>query len=287
VGIGAKYNPLVFFERRLEKPFSDPAGKKGLWGWIARAPQHTIQRVPVAIAGWPRFSRALRIVFMADLHIGSHTGDVARLASLIETAKHLEPDVLCLGGDYLNGMPFGGGRVPPNTVAAILANVSPPLGRFGVLGDHDNTYGADEVSAALSSAEVVVLNNQTQHILFDGEAIAVIGVTPDADQLEKLLPSRGAMPAIILAHDPAAFAKVPVGPYIMLSGHTHGGQIQLPLIGPIINASAAPLRWTYGHVAEGGRHLYVTSGIGTSAFPLRLGIAPEIVLLEVIGDHRP
>ena len=70
---------------------------------------------------------------------------------------------------------------------------------------------------------------------------------------------------------------------LMLCGHTHGGQIQLPLLGPLVNMSDAPLRWTYGHVVEGDCHLYVTSGLGTSVLPLRLGIPPEVVIVEVDG----
>jgi predicted MPP superfamily phosphohydrolase len=58
----------------------------------------------------------------------------------------------------------------------------------------------------------------------------------------------------------------------MLCGHTHGGQIQLPFVGALVNMSDAPLRWTYGHIAEDGRNLYVTSGLGVSGLPFRIGI---------------
>ena len=90
-------------------------------------------------------------------------------------------------------------------------------------------------------------------------------------------------PTIVLAHDPYWFAHLPDGPHLMLSGHTHGGQISFPFIGPLRNATRAPLKWTYGQIAEGRRHLYVTSGIGTSNVPVRWNIPPEIVLLEVKG----
>ena len=67
----------------------------------------------------------------------------------------------------------------------------------------------------------------------------------------------------------------------MLSGHTHGGQIRLPFMGPIVNMSRAPLAWSYGHVATSDRQLYVTSGLGTSGIPVRIGIPPEIALVEI------
>ena len=69
----------------------------------------------------------------------------------------------------------------------------------------------------------------------------------------------------MLAHDPVWFAHLPAGPHLMLAGHTHGGQIRLPGIGIIRNATKAPRRWSHGLVAERGQHLYVTSGIGTEA----------------------
>jgi predicted MPP superfamily phosphohydrolase len=68
-----------------------------------------------------------------------------------------------------------------------------------------------------------------------------------------------------------------------LSGHTHGGQIKLPGFGVVVNASRAPLRWSHGLVVEDGRHLIVTAGLGTGGIPLRIGVPPEYVLIEVTG----
>jgi predicted MPP superfamily phosphohydrolase len=90
-------------------------------------------------------------------------------------------------------------------------------------------------------------------------------------------------PTIVLAHDPAWFAEVPVGSHLTLAGHTHGGQVSLPGLGIVTNSSKAPLRWSRGLVAERGRYLYVTSGIGTSVLPVRWRVPPEFVVLDVIG----
>jgi hypothetical protein len=86
-----------------------------------------------------------------------------------------------------------------------------------------------------------------------------------------------------LTHDPMWFANVPRGPHLTLAGHTHGGQISLPGVGILKNASKAPLRWTHGLVRERGQYLYVTSGIGTSGVPLRWRVPPEFVVLDVTG----
>jgi uncharacterized protein len=277
------------FERRVTaRPFSDSRGDKGWWTWLSRAPAHRVSRVRVELAGWPRFSRPFRVLFLSDLHVGSHTRDVERLTRITTAAAELQPDLMCLGGDYINGLLFGGGRVPPETTAAILGRVKPPLGSFAILGDHDEIYGGASIAHALRDAGLTVLLDEAARITFEGNEITILGVTPDRARSPELIrDARMGLPRIILAHDPAAFALLPSDAAdLMLCGHTHGGQIQLPLLGPLVNMSDAPLAWTYGHVVKGDCHLYVTSGLGTSLIPLRLGIPPEIVLIEVHGVIR-
>ena len=131
-----------------------------------------------------------------------------------------------------------------------------------------------------------VLLDEAASITFEGQEITLLGVTPGATRLSELIrQAPTGIPSIVLAHDPAAFALLSEdATALMLCGHTHGGQIQLPWLGPVTNMSDAPLKWTYGHVVKGDCYLYVTSGIGTSLIPLRLGIPPEVVLLEVRGE---
>jgi predicted MPP superfamily phosphohydrolase len=88
----------------------------------------------------------------------------------------------------------------------------------------------------------------------------------------------------VLAHDPFWFAHLPAGPYLMLAGHTHGGQIRFPVVGALRNGSRAPMRWSHGHIEEGGRHLYVSAGLGTSGIPLRIGMPPEYAIVDVAGS---
>jgi uncharacterized protein len=280
--------PFKWLLRAITRPpFTDPLGRKGLFEDISRAQLYVLRRLRLAVAGWPRWLRPLRIVFLSDLHTGSHAGDVRRLESIIQDAIQLAPDLVLFGGDYVNMQPLGGGRVPPRTIAAILSRLAAPHGRFAVLGNHDVFYGANEVAEALRAENIVVLNDEAASIRFEDTSITILGLPdggierPEPPTLLGGLPPQE--PAIVLSHDPAWFADVRSGAHLTLAGHTHGGQIRLPLIGPIVNASKAPLRWTYGLVEEGGRQLYVTSGIGTSGIPLRIGIPPEIVLLSVNG----
>jgi predicted MPP superfamily phosphohydrolase len=166
----------------------------------------------------------------------------------------------------------------------MLARMTGRHGRFAILGNHDYNYGELEVAAALRAHGIVVLDHDRGVFSFGKHTIDVVGL-PDAHivrpkvqaLLASLAPDR---PAIVLTHDPVWFKDVPPGPYLTLAGHTHGGQIKLPGLGVVTNASKAPLRWSHGLVVEGGRHLIVTAGLGTGGIPLRIGVPPEFVLIE-------
>jgi predicted MPP superfamily phosphohydrolase len=132
-----------------------------------------------------------------------------------------------------------------------------------------------------------VLDHERATIDIGGHALDVVGL-PDAHivrpQLRPLLAGLTAeRPTIVLTHDPVWFKDVPAGPFLTVAGHTHGGQIKLPLVGVLKNSSRAPLRWSHGLIVEDGRHLYVSAGLGTSAIPLRIGVPPEFAVLDVTG----
>ncbi len=270
----------------LRPPYTDETGCKGWFEWFSRAPSHLVHRVTLTIAGWPRTARPLRIALLSDLHTGSHAGDLDRLAAIVAEAAAHKPDLVLHGGDFVN-MLCGGGRVPPHVVAAILAHLDAPLGCFAVLGNHDYTYGSEDVAAALESQGIAVLSDTRRTLRFEGHDIDLIGL-PDAHDLRPAgknlfaaLPSGRA--TLVLAHDPFWFAHVPPGPHLTLAGHTHGGQIRFPALGVLRNASRAPMRWTHGYVLEEDRHLYVTAGLGTSGIPLRVGVPPEYAVIYVSG----
>jgi len=146
---------------------------------------------------------------------------------------------------------------------------------------------AREVADALRAHAITVLDDESRSVKVKNHSIDLVGI-PNArvesarskQLLAGLAPER---PSIVLTHDPMWFANVPRGPHLTLAGHTHGGQISLPGVGLLKNASKAPLRWTHGLIRERGQYLYVTSGIGTSGVPLRWRVPPEFVVLDVIG----
>jgi uncharacterized protein len=130
-------------------PFRDELGRKGWLAEISRAQRHVIRRLHLEIAGWPQWRRPLRVAFLSDLHTGSHSDDVVRLNAIVDDAAALAPDLVLFGGDYVNMQQFGGGRVPPRTIAAILSRLEAPLGRFAILGNHDYVYNERAVTDAM------------------------------------------------------------------------------------------------------------------------------------------
>ena len=270
----------------VKRPFTDELGHKGWFERGSRAQPHIVCRHDVLIKGWPRFARPLRIAFLTDFHAGSHTGDVERLTAILAEAASYSPDLVLFGGDYVNMQYFGGGRLAPRVIAALIARLDAVHGRFAILGNHDYIYGEQDVAVALRDVGIVVLDHERRTLTVDGHLIDIVGV-PDAHvirpQAHALLAGmKPTRPTLCLAHDPAWFAHVPAGPYLTLAGHTHGGQIRLPGIGVLVNGSAAPLRWTHGLIVEGGRQLYVSAGLGMSGLPIR-NVPPEYAILDVNG----
>ena len=267
-------------------PFHDEAGGKGWLHKLARAQPHAVRHLRLEIAHWPRWSRPLRVAFLSDFHTGSHTNDVSRLHAIMYEVSAHRPDLVLYGGDYVNLQWIGSGRVPPHTIAAALARVDAPLGRYAILGNHDYVYGDRIIRRTLTEHGLFVLDHKIQSVQFENETLYLGGIPDEQYGRPKTCPALFALPsapAIVLAHDPAWFRCLPPGPYLMLAGHTHGGQIRLPGLGVIRNASKAPLRWSYGLIRERGQFLYVTSGIGTSGIPFRWRVPPELVLLDLQG----
>lgn len=266
-------------------PFEDVSGRKGVFQRWTRAQPHITDRQRVCIEGWPPSSRPLRIAFLSDFHVGSHANDLERLRGIAAQVADWTPDMVLFGGDYVNMQLLGRGRVSPVATSRILAKIPARLGRFAILGNHDRVYGAEDIQRALRGEQIIVLGHEERQLVWEGGMLSVIGVPdcpsrtrPVKTALDRLQPHK---PAIILAHDPAWFFQVPEGPFITFAGHTHGGQVRVPGLGVIYNASKAPLKWTRGLVREGSRTLYVTAGLGTSTIPLRVGVPPEIALIEL------
>ena len=281
---------LSGFSRRPKPPFTDQIGDKGWLNGFADAQPCQENRLSISIPEWNGRTRPLKISVLADVHLGSHSNDLNRLSEIVAKVNAWKPDVILLLGDFINNQLFFQGWICPKKIAELLSPLESRLGVFSVLGNHDWYYDGYAVWDALEQNGIQVLENASVKIMDEIGDFWIVGLAdqktrrPDVEPVFENLPKSD--PALVMAHDPATFQAIPEGPYLTLCGHTHGGQCCLPFIGPIVNSSQAPLRWTSGYIIEDRRHLFVSRGLGTSGLPLRFFCPPEIGFITLVGEKE-
>ena len=239
------------------------------------APVVTRYRVPVESLTTP-----LRIIQLTDIHLSQPDMPITRLQHIVAQVAALQPDLVVLTGDYLGGKlfdPKGTGNM--NTAMEPFLRLHPRLGIFAVRGNHDAAYWARII---IPRYGITYLDNSWA----DAGAVVIAGVDdfitgrPDAVPALRGIPP--GKPVLMLMHNPDAWPSVPPSVALSLAGHTHGGQIVLPLIGAPFTGSRYGQRFRYGLITEAGRRLIVSSGLGTTAIPLRFGTTPEIVEVTLV-----
>jgi predicted MPP superfamily phosphohydrolase len=233
---------------------------------------------------WPADYPQLRVVLISDLHAGAPHTDLDKVARVVAAANALHPDLTLLLGDYvITGIP-GGHLVPPEQTVPLLGRLRARLGVVAVMGNHDVGFSARRTRAAFRAAGIPLLENATLTVdVAPGKPLLLAGLEDLWTQRPNLAIVNGAAstPTILMTHSPDIFPRVPSSVALTVAGHTHGGQVWLPLVGRLVVPSRFGQRYAYGHVVEGGRHLFVTSGIGMSIMPVRFCDPPEIRLLEI------
>lgn len=228
----------------------------------------------VPVSGLPPEHDGLRVGLITDVH---HSAAVSADAVMraVRLLKSAAPDMVVLGGDYVTY----GNRAYVEPVAELLSPLAhAPHGSFAVLGNHDDDR---DMAAALGRNRFVVLKDQRTRLTIAGEPLDIVGIrfwTRRAEHLAPIL--RGTGPnTILLAHDPrrlsqAAEFDVP----LVLSGHTHGGQVVLPGIGAVAKKDFPVLA---GYARRTNSSLFVSRGVGTVYVPVRLNCPPDVAVLTL------
>ena len=267
-----------------------------------------VQEYRLSLPGWGG-RPPMTICMIADLHAGEPWMSLSRVKRIVAAANSLGPDLHVVLGDLPAHHRFVTERVPMPDVADALSGLSAPLGRFAILGNHDwwddqdaqrRRRGPPVIRSLLEAAGIPVLANAARRLPHGampgedgpGDGVWLCGTDSTmpfgwripglgaADLRVALAPLNDDAPAILLAHEPDLFPHVPARVALTLSGHTHGGQVRLFGRSPAIR-KVHGRDYSYGHVVQDGRHMIVSGGFGMSRIPVRFGVPPEIVLLEL------
>jgi predicted MPP superfamily phosphohydrolase len=252
---------------------------------------------------WPA-GFTLDIAVLADIHAVEPWMPVGRIRAIVEACNQLKPDLVLLAGDYETGLAYRETftrKVPMSECAHALSDLDAPLGAYAVLGNHDLwTCGGDNVRRSFAAERIPLLENQVVRLTKRSWPFWLVGLAdqwafPTRDGFVGLdnLPGclaqiKDEAPVILLAHEPDIFPSVPDRVSVTICGHTHGGQVVLPLFGPLRVPSRYGTRYAHGHIRENGRDLVVSAGLGVSGLPIRFGVAPEIALIRLglLSSHE-
>jgi uncharacterized protein len=249
----------------------------GAYGYAYERHGLELTRATVPLVNLPPELAGVRIGLITDVHRGRwvSSDDVAHAVS---TLMREQPDLIVLGGDYVTW----GDRHYVAPSADALRPLSAPHGVFGVLGNHDDDH---DMPAALARNGVQMLKDARTRITIRGKAIDLVGVrfwTKRGRDIASI--SRGADGTVILlAHDPrrlaeAAALKIP----LVLSGHTHGGQVVLPIVGAVAARKfSPPVPLMAGLGKRGETTIFVSRGVGTIYVPVRINCPPEVAVLTL------
>jgi predicted MPP superfamily phosphohydrolase len=230
--------------------------------------------------------KGLRIAVISDLHGGSPYIDAAKIDRVVAMANAAKPDLVLLTGDYVISHVIGGHHMPIEPIVAQLRRLHASLGVYAVLGNHDRWEDADNIARAFRQAGIPVLENAHLMLPAPRSDVTLVGIgdrsSGGARPREALSGVTG--PALCFTHSPDIFPRLPPVCALTIAGHTHGGQVWLPFVGRpavAILSSRYGQKYAFGIVQEGGKTLFVSSGIGTSVLPLRFGVPPEVSLLTL------
>jgi len=261
----------------------------------------------VSPPNWPRDLK-LKIGVIADVHAGGPAMPADRIRAIVEETNALKADIIVLLGDFVASHKFKTRSVAPEVWSEALGALKAPLGVHAILGNHDwwddlaaqrTRQGPVLGRRMLERVGIPVYENDATRLVKDGRRFWLAGLgdqlafirgrrkrawrkfegVDDLDgTLAKVTDPRA--PVILLAHEPDIFPRVPSRVSLTLSGHTHGGQVRVFGYSPKV-PSRYGNRFAYGHIVEDNRHLIVSGGLGCSILPVRLGVPPEIVLVDV------
>lgn len=248
----------------------------------------TLSRVSVPIQTLSPGTPPIRILHISDLHIERLSN---RESKILDLVREESPDLILITGDYVN-ISFNVDPVTHEQVRKLLSQLAAPGGVFAVLGSPAVDLPG-VIPPLFEGLPVRLLRNEAAEVILPGgQSLTLIGldcrhdIAADAAALDRVLgPIEGSKPLILLYHSPDLLPQAVAREIdLYLCGHTHGGQVRLPLIGPLLTSSKLGRRYVMGHYHERHTNLYVSRGVGfegLGAPRVRLFCPPEVALITL------
>jgi uncharacterized protein len=238
--------------------------------------RHQLTRtdLDVDVSGLPAALDGVRIGLITDLH-HSATVSAEDISHAVEILRSAAPDIIVLGGDYVT---FGDRRFVGPVAERLAPLAGAPSGSFAILGNHDDDR---DMPAALSAKGFTVLKDQRTTIMIRGERLDVVGIRFWTKELTDVAAAlKGSSETtILLAHDPRRLVEAAaLDVQLVLSGHTHGGQVLLPGVGAIAGRKFPVLA---GVGQQDNTTVFVSRGVGTVYVPVRFNCPPEVAVLTL------
>ena len=236
----------------------------------------------IFLKNWRPEHDGLRVMLISDIHQGKTAAAFSRLEKVVELSNGQDPDLVFLLGDFIGE---AGRRAIPEDTAEVLSGLKSRHGVYAILGNHDWWYDGMRVRRALEKYHIPVLENENAVRKINGKELNILGL-PDRETRPWIIQKGIArtsenFPTLVLSHSPDYFRELRIPFDLMLSGHTHGGQIALPFFGPLAVPSDYGKEYAKGLIDAGQQKLFITAGVGTSLLPARFMCPPEIVLLTL------
>jgi uncharacterized protein len=257
----------------------------GLWAFWIEPARLTTHRLNLHIPHWLPEHQGLKVAVLTDLHVGSPHNGIEKLKKVVALTNDEHPDLVVILGDLVIQDVVGGHFIEPEPIAEVLRDLRAPLGVIAVLGNHDWWYDGARVEKALKTTGIEVLENRAHAVQLKGKVFWIVGIadlwTRKPDIEASLRQVEGSDPVVLITHNPDIFPDVPPRVSLTIAGHTHGGQVNLPVVGRLVVPSQYGQRFAMGHIVENGQHLVVGGGVGTSILPVRFRVPPEVVVITL------
>lgn len=258
----------------------------GVWGVMQEPNQLRYTQARMKSGQFPLHWQPIRIVVVSDLHMGSPYIDLDKLETVVGLINSAEPDVVLLLGSFMPG-DFFKTPISPLDFAPVLGKIKAKYGALALLSRHDRLNGGKQLVAALKKANVTVLSDSAASIkLAQKKRVWIVGFGDRPGNYQNVMAQlpKGE-PVFGMVHNPAHFPKIPQKVDIVFAGYTHGGLVNVPKYPLPVLPTGVPKRYAYGLIGENERQMFVTAGIGTDEYPIRLNNRPEILVVTVVSGQ--